>query len=327
MVSGDTIAVVDKESATLELWRIVEETDGGVPSLCTIVRLGLPPLMPGASVINSSCIRESVPAYSDAPSLVTEGRPSRRFPFHNSTEDGLIVIVMDIENHWHVLASYPNANVTIVTHLRTLVTLATSTSPGVTFIPWENWGPRVTACFDDLIHQFALMGERLTIITNEGLSLLDFNLSRIRDAIGRSGNSSGHSVHVTTVKHRSVIPRGNLFREDVVGELPYISVVRPVPLSFNLANYEEGLAGLSWGVRGRLSPFLCSFQALIIGNVTEDGVFCPGLHNRMNVYDMEPGLRVPSSVQADGMAILSQACPIWRCRCFHNWHEVISEGT
>jgi len=131
---------------------------------------------------------------------------------------------------------------------------------------------------------YALMGERLTIITNEGLSLLDFHLSRIRDAIGRSGNLSGHSVHVTTVKHRSVIPRGNMFREDVVGQLPYISVVRPdketVSLSFNLANYEEGLAGISWKVRGRLSPLLCSFQALIIWIITEhDEYFCPDLHN------------------------------------------------
>ncbi len=259
MVSGDTIALVDKESATLELWRIVEETDGGVPSLCTIVRLGLPPLMPGASVINSSCIRESVPAYSDAPSLVTEGRPSRRFPFHNSTEDGLIVIVMDIENHWHVLASYPNANVTIVTHLRTLVTLATSTSPGVTFIPWENWGPRVTACFNSPVDSDSdvLIGDRLTTISNERLSLFDFNSSRIRNTIRRTGNTSGGSAHVTTVIYRSVIPRGRWFREDVVGKLPYISCVRPTPSyrkwKWCLTNYEEGLAVLTWDFVGDFS--------------------------------------------------------------------------
>ena len=283
------MALVETDSATLELCRIVAESDGGAPSLCTLVRLGLPPLTQEISVLNSQCIRESVSAYSNAPSLVIEGRPPRRVPFRNSTEEGLVAVIMNISHDSG--PRYGTGCLAIVTHLRALVALATRTSPGVTFIPWENWGPRVTACFDDLIHHYALMGERLTIISNEGLSLLDFNLSRIRDTIGRSGNSSGHSVHVTTVKHRPVIPRGNLFREDVVGELPYISVVRPVPLSFNLANYEEGLAGLSWGVRGRLSPFLCSFQALIIGNVTEDGVFCPGLHNRMNVYDMEPGLR------------------------------------
>ena len=258
MVSGDTIAVVDKESATLQLWRIVEETDGGAPSLCTIVRLGLPPLVPEAYVLYSSCIiRESVPAYSDAPSLVTEGRPSRRFPFHSSTEDGLIVIVMNIGDH--ALAGFPNTNVTIVTRLHTLVTLATRTSPGVTFIPWENWGPRVTACFNSPVDSDSdvLIGDRLTTISDERLSLFDFNSSRIRNTIRRTGNTSGGSAHVTTVIHGSVIPRGRWFREDVVGKLPYISCVRPSPSyrksKWCLTNYEEELALLSWDFVGDFS--------------------------------------------------------------------------
>ena len=258
MVSGDTIAVVDRASATLDLWRIVEETDGGAPSLCTIVRLRLPPLMPGASVINSPCIRESVPAYYDTPSLVTEGRPSRRFPFHTSTEDGLIVIVMGIAARRHAgywCDSIDTTNITIVTHLRTLVTLATRTSPGVTFIPWENWGPYVTACFNSPVRSDsdALIGDRLTTISDQRLSLFDFNSSRIRNTIRRTGNTSGGGAHVTTVIHRSVIPRGRWFREDVVGGLPYISVVRPtLSARKRLTNYEEGLAALSWDVRGRL---------------------------------------------------------------------------
>ena len=279
LLSRDTIALVETDSATLELCRIVAESDNGAQSLVTLVRLGLPPLTPEASVLSFQCIREGWPAYSDAPSLVIEGRPPRGVPFRNSTEEGLVAVIMDISHYsW---PRYGPRSLMIVTHLRALVALATRTSPGVTFIPWENWGPRVTACFDDPVHwhRYALMGERLTIITNEGLSLLDFNSPRIRDTIRRSGNSSGHSVHVTTVEHRSVIPGGSVFREDVVGQLPYISVVRPVPLSFNLANYEERLAGISWDVRGRLSPLLCSFQALIIWIITEHEVFCPDLHN------------------------------------------------
>jgi len=259
MLSRDTIALVEHDSATLELCRIVEESNSGAPSLITLVRLGLPPLTPEASVFWSQCIRESVPAYSDAPSLVIEGRPPRRVPFRNSTEEGLVAVIMDIEHDsWPDVTRY----LTIVTHLRALVALTTRTSPGVTFIPWENWGPRVTACFDDPFHRYALMGERLTIITNEGLSLLDFNLSRIRDTIQRTGNSSGRSGPVTTVNHRSVIPRRKWFREDVVGELPYISVVRPASSDWMCpANYEEGLAVLSWDVRGRrFSPSSVAFR-------------------------------------------------------------------
>jgi hypothetical protein len=206
MLSRDTIALVETDSATLELCKIVEESDGGAPSLITLVRLGLPPLTPGTYLTTSHFFQESVPTYSEAPSLVIEGRPPRRVPFRNSTEEGLVAVEMNIDS-WSL--KFGTRRLTIVTHLRALVALATRTSPGVTFIPWENWGPRVTACFDDPVHRhrYALIGERLTIITNAGLSLLDFNSSRIRDTIQRTGNSSGRSGRVTTVNHRSVVPR------------------------------------------------------------------------------------------------------------------------
>jgi hypothetical protein len=220
-----------------------------------------------------------------------ESRPPRRVPFHNSTEDGLVAVVMNI-------GDYPDLRLgatpfTIVTHLRTLVELATRTSPGVTFIPWENWGPRVTACFGHpILSSFhAFMGDRLAVISDGRLFLLDFNSSRIRDTIRRTCNSSGHSVYTTAVKHRSVIPRGALFREDVVGELPYISIVKPASLDWrNLVNYEEVLAGISWNVRGRLFPFSVVFRALTIANDTEQEGLCPGVHNRMNVHNTESGL-------------------------------------
>jgi hypothetical protein len=271
MLSRDTMALVETDSATLELCRIVEESDGGAPSLCTLVRLGLPSLTPGTFVLSSQCIRESVPTYSDAPSLVIEGRPPRRVPFRNSAEEGLVAVITSIGGgHFTPGPWYGGTwtHFTIVTHLRTLVALATRKSPGVTFIPWENWGPCITACFMDPsngmhpfsgMHPFngysdALMGETLTTLSNRRLSLFDFNSSRIRDIIQRTGNSSGGSGCVTTVEHRPVIPRGSLFREDIVGELPYLSVVRPASWDWTCPiNYEEGLAVLSWGVRGRRS--------------------------------------------------------------------------
>ena len=255
MLSRDTIALVEKDSTSLELCRIVEESDGGAPFLRTLVRLGLPPLKLGVSAYSSCCVRERVPAYSDAFPVMTEGRPPRRVPFHNSTEDGLVAIVMDI-------GDYPDMKLgaitfTIVTHLRTLVEFATRTSPGVTFIPWENWGSRVTACFDEpiLSSLHAFIGDRLAVRSNGRLFLYDFNSSRIRNAIRRTRNSSGHSGHTTTVKHRSVVPRGALFREDVVGELPYIYIVKPASLDLGFPdNYEEVLAVILRNVRGRLSP-------------------------------------------------------------------------
>jgi len=232
----------------------------------TLVRLGLPPLTPGPSILSFQCIRESVPAYSDAPSLVIEGRPPRGVPFRNSTEEGLVAVITEIGGGHDTRSWYGTTwtHFTIVTHLRTLVALATRKSPGVTFIPWENWGPCVTACFLRPFDSYsdALMGERLTTISYGRLSFFDFNSSRIRDTIQRTGNSSGRSGPVTTVNHRSVIPRRKWFREDVVGELPYISVVRPASSDWMCpANYEEGLAVLSWDVRGRrFSPSSVAFR-------------------------------------------------------------------
>jgi len=63
MRSRDTIALVETDSAMLELCRIVEEPDGGAPSLCTLVRPGLSPLTLGIPTYYSHCIRERVPAY------------------------------------------------------------------------------------------------------------------------------------------------------------------------------------------------------------------------------------------------------------------------
>jgi len=246
------IALVETDSVALEICRIVEEPDGGV-SLCTIVRLGLPPLAPEAFIRFSYCIRESVPTYSDAPSLVTEGRLPRHPPFRSSPKEGLVVVVMTIGIH----ATSTAEHVTIVTHLRSLVALAATTPPRVTFIPWENWGPRAAACFEFRVRPKSdvLMGDRLATIWNETLSLFDFNSTRIRDALQRASRSSGctNTVDLMTINHGSVIPGGMLFKEDVVGELPYISVVKPAAADWkSLINHEEELAGLSWNVRGQL---------------------------------------------------------------------------
>ena len=90
------------------------------------------------------------------------------------------------------------------------------------------------------------MGERLAKLSSSKPFLFDFNSSRIEDTIRRSGDSSGRDVHVMMVEHRSVIPaEKRLFREDVVGELPYILADWTDSLGWHrIANYEEGLAVL-----------------------------------------------------------------------------------
>ena len=261
MLSRDMIALLETGSTALELCRIVEEPGGGAPYLCTLIRLGLPPLASRASIVASHFIRESVAAYSDIPSFAVEDRPPRRFPFRNSPEEGLLLIILKVRDMTEVFTVYSPREVTIVTHLRTLVALAITTSPGVTFIPWKNWGPRVTACFWHNPHTYNYyvpMGERLAMLSSSQPFLFDFNSSRIEDTIRRSDNSSWRNVHVTTVKHGSVISAESMFREDVVGELPYIYVVWTASLGWDrIASYEEGLAGLELDV-GDFPPSVAS---------------------------------------------------------------------
>ena len=271
-LSRDTVVLVNTVSAALEICRIVDGPD--TPSLRTIVQLGLPPLAPDARVLfYSHCTRESVPTYSDVPSLVIEGRTPRRPPFHESPDKGIVVFVIVAQ-----INSGPRMLFTIVTHLRSLMALAASTSSEVAFIPWESWGPRATACFGLRFRPKldVIVGDRLAILSREALSIFDFNSTRIQDAINKNGDSSGRSVDATMVEHISVIPKGRLFKEDVVGELPYISVVRPVSTDWqSLVNYEEGLAGLSWDSDVRGSPVLIlasgtnsqTFQDTYISNV------------------------------------------------------------
>ena len=315
MLSRDTIALVETDGAALELCRIVEGLDSRTPSLCTIVRLGFPPFAIGVSIRHSYWSQEVVPAYVDAPPLVIEGRPPRRIPFHHSPEEVLVAMVISDENI--VLPTF----VALVTRLRTLVALATTTPPGVTFIPWENWGPRATACFElplDLHSRVdAITGVRCTRIREGELSILDFNSMRIRDAMQRNRNSSGRPADVTTVGLRSIIARGRHFREDVVSELPYICFnVSASPLDWNrIVIYEEGPARLSSNVRGRPFPFPLLLPDTDFTKGTGTDVLCPAFRDRMSF---------PKGEFSGRMAIHSHPCPYTDCRHFDNWHDAIS---
>ncbi|KAI0284894.1 hypothetical protein BC826DRAFT_1109452 [Russula brevipes] len=226
--------------------------------LRTLVRLGLPPLASESHISVSYCAPEQMPVYSGAPSFVFEGRPPRRHPFHSSPEERIVTFGLSIglSDHFGI------QSFTIVTRPRTLIALATTAVPEVKFIPWEDWGPSGTACFERHIDSLsdACMGERLAMISNfdRSLSLFDFNTMRVQNAMREVGHPSQNAVY-PVVRDRAVIRRGRVFAIDVVSELPYISVLIPAPSNWeSLQNYEERLAGLSKDVRGQTISLLCS---------------------------------------------------------------------
>jgi hypothetical protein len=254
VLSHDTIALVGNHTLTLEICRIVEEPESDTPSLRTLARLGLPPLASGAPIMYSYCFPEQMPVNSEAPSFVVEGRPSRRHPFHNSPEEGVVAFSIKLRNH------FGTRSFTIVTHVRTLIAHATTTLPEVNLIPWEDWGPSGTARFGQLIdpRSDACVGERLATISGGSLSLFNFNFTRVQNSI-RKVRYPSRDVVYSIVKDRVVIPKGRTFKTNVVSELPYISTVMPAPSNWgSLHSYEEGLAGFSKDVRGQTFSIFCS---------------------------------------------------------------------
>jgi hypothetical protein len=249
VLSHDTIALLDDNTPTLEVCQIVQEPDRDTPSLRTLVRLGLPPFAPWMrDSLDSYCFLAQMPVYPDTHSFVAggPGRPPRRNPFHNSPEERIVAVAFRIGSRDHL---------TIVTHVRTLIAYATTTLPEENFIPWKDWGPSGTACFDrsiNILDHHACVGERLATISDGSLSLFDFNSARVQNAIREVGRPSQNAAH-SVVKGRVVIPRGQSFEIDIVSELPYISVEVPTPRNWKgLRHYEEGLAGFSQYIRGKV---------------------------------------------------------------------------
>ncbi|KAH9952396.1 hypothetical protein BC827DRAFT_388425 [Russula dissimulans] len=232
MISNDTIALINTHGVALELCKIVTDPESCEPSLCRLVRLGLPPLA------SNVCIRWVDTVCPDTPCGAVEGRPPRRLPFQNSPEDGIAIFCIN------AVGPHDFDSLTIVTHLRTLLALATTTPPEVTFIPWKDWGPPVTACFEPtyfpLSHDL-LAGERWVTRVLVSLCWRDFNSTRIQDSIRGTSDSARRGEPTKVVNHRRVVPRG-LFK-GVASELPYMIVHGPAPRGLNiLALHEERAA-------------------------------------------------------------------------------------
>jgi hypothetical protein len=272
VLSHDTFALVENYTATLQIYRIVEEPESDT-SLRTLVRLGLPHLASSTRISSSDCIQEQMSVYSDGPSFVVEGRPPRRHPFHTSPDERIVTFSIQLQDPfdhdhdpWDQSYSYSFA---IVTHIHTLIAHATTALPKVNFIPWKDWGPSGTACFEGYIdsrRNACVVGERLATLSHRGLSVFDFNPTRVKNAIRKAGHLSENKVY-SVVKDRVVILKEGLFEMDVVSELPYVSVTMPAPSRWERVHtYEEVLAG-SRDVRGRL--FL-SFVALGIDSYQTD---------------------------------------------------------
>lgn len=120
-----------------------------------------------------------------------------------------------------------------VAHRRTLLSLAT-TSQGASRLPvtraWGDWGPRTTHWteLDPLNDTISLAGSRCVLVKYSHLrdhfvlDLRDFNPYRVRARTAPNKTATAAMAGYTI--HQAVLSAEPCFEEDVVSELPFVSI-------------------------------------------------------------------------------------------------------
>jgi hypothetical protein len=207
-LSRDTIAFALHETFELELCRLILPVTDAAPTLQTVSRLRLPRLLRGRQVDD---IRLSQPAPLSGSHPPSRTSLHAAFPFRSNPEDD--ILAFDI-------ISYPHRErrIIFVARRRTLLALAAEPKASVGPRAWEDWGPRATHWMelDPLNDSLSIAGSRCVLVkyshlrNHYVLDLRDFNPHRVRA--------------LRAVPPPTVLSAEACFEEDVVCELPYVSL-------------------------------------------------------------------------------------------------------
>ncbi|KAI0263635.1 hypothetical protein BC834DRAFT_305259 [Gloeopeniophorella convolvens] len=190
ILSEELIMLIRADVNALEICRLVR---GPPESLETICLLYLPPLHADVAV--------------HAATFLTERRGRRkgtRLPFRPRMNDAIVVVTLLLFDTSPIPRD--TCHYALVAHVRTLLKYAAS---GNSAVPWSEWGPQLTRCFETesgpngsavAAQRWIAQGERNTLI------LRDFNPHRVRMA--------GGGIPPTT------FPAGRFFAHDIQTELP-----------------------------------------------------------------------------------------------------------
>jgi hypothetical protein len=207
-LSRDTIAFALHETFELELCRLILPVADAAPTLQTVSRLRLPRLLRGRQVDD---IRLSQPAPLSGSHPPSRTSLHAAFPFRSNPEDD--ILAFDI-------ISYPHRErrIIFVARRRTLLALAAEPQASAGPRAWEDWGPRATHWMelDPLNDSLSIAGSRCVLVkyshlrNHYVLDLRDFNPHRVRA--------------LRAVPPPTVLSAEACFEEDVVCELPYVSL-------------------------------------------------------------------------------------------------------
>ncbi|KAG6887262.1 hypothetical protein C0992_013100 [Termitomyces sp. T32_za158] len=250
---------------TLDIWEL--PTGAQLPPAEPFLRLTLPTLSTGSSIINFSCRCEPNPTPSGTPHLVT--------PFHPDPDDAIMVMNVQLQGPdgvgVYLLFVHRSALLKVCTTHRPEDedgvshyipgTFTIERIPGKRVRAWDDWGPPITRVFDpcwgSLRWITTTSGQRAIVShvedpdedvdEDEGGQhprLLDFNPYTVKKAM-RSSNEGLRQFEFSDLELDSTATIINCIDRPILGQLPYVEIDIPFQDSWLNSHkgfllYEEG---------------------------------------------------------------------------------------
>jgi hypothetical protein len=230
-LSSDSLVFALRDAFALQVCKLTRVGNNSTPILQTICSLQLPGLLSGQQIADLRLAQPS-PLSGNHPSSTQHTLSS--FPFRSDPEDDILAFeIFFRDDH--------ERRIIFVARRRTLLSLAYPTGSGASMPPytraWEDWGPRTTHWMelDPVNDSMSLAGSRCVLVKYSHLrnhfvlDLRDFNPYRVRVRARRScnsDNSNNNSKAPTTagITTLAVLSAEACFEEDVVSELPFVSI-------------------------------------------------------------------------------------------------------
>ncbi|KAI0301473.1 hypothetical protein BC826DRAFT_989875 [Russula brevipes] len=241
-LSRDILMFALRDAFSLQICKLNRGSGDATPTLHTLCSLRLPCLLGGQQIADLRLSQPS-PLSGDHPS---PRRSHSEFPFRSDPEDNILAFdVYFRDDH--------GRRIIFVARRRALLSLAFPLGTGPSVLPstkaWEDWGPRATHWMelDPLNDSISLAGSRCVLVkyshlrSHFVLDLREFNPYRVRTR----GARHGKSTPITGIASRMVLSAGACFEEDVVSELPFLSI-RKENVGSRVLLDDEWMAEILW---------------------------------------------------------------------------------
>jgi hypothetical protein len=264
-LSSDTLVFALRDAFALQVCKLTRAGRNSAPTLQTLCSLQLPCLLSDQQISDLHLAQPSSLS-GNPPSSAQHSLSS--FPFRSNPEDDILAFeIFFRDNH--------GRRIIFIARRRTLLWLAIPTGSGASMPPdtraWEDWGPRTTHWMelDPSNDSMSLAGSRCVLVkyshlrNHYVLDLRDFNPYRVRARRARNNNNNSKAVTTAGITTQAILSAEACFEEDVVSELPFISI-RKENVGWRVFLDDEWMAEIL--VRSR-PFFVCASRVWEIGSV------------------------------------------------------------